>query len=169
MVSFTFHFSLFFFVCRADWNDDSLLTLQELAKFINRRICDHIEQAIRSNPIDFSEIDRAPRNGLVTWDEYYSHFLKTRGYNDEFIKHVDRARHTQLDRKSKEQIVKDKLMWNEAARTESYSLTLDEFLAFRHPGKMTAKFRSECIFIVSMMSIISHFCLREQRLVRQIC
>lgn len=126
--------SFYIFNCRADWNDDSSLTVQELAKFINRRICEHIEQAIRSNPLDFSEIDQAPRNGLVTWDEYYTHFLKQRGYSDDFIKHVDRQRHTDLDRKDKEQIIKDKVMWNEAARTDSYSLTLDEFLSFRHPG-----------------------------------
>lgn len=124
----------FFFNCRADWNDDSLLTLQELAKFINLRICDHIEKAIRSNPIVFSEIDKSPRNGLITWDEYYSYFLKTRGYSDEFVEHVDRQHHTDVDRTSREQIVKEKVMWNEAARTDSYSLTLDEFLAFRHPG-----------------------------------
>lgn len=36
-----------------------------------------------------------------------------------------------------EQIMKDKALWNEAARTDSFSLTLDEFLAFRHPGKQT--------------------------------
>lgn len=30
-------------------------------------------------------------------------------------------------------MMKDKAMWNEAARTDSFSLTLDEFLLFRHP------------------------------------
>lgn len=29
--------------------------------------------------------------------------------------------------------MRDKALWNEAARTDSFSLTLDEFLAFRHP------------------------------------
>lgn len=29
--------------------------------------------------------------------------------------------------------MKDKALWNEAARTDSFSLTLDEFLQFRHP------------------------------------
>lgn len=30
-------------------------------------------------------------------------------------------------------MMKDKALWNEAARTDSFSLTLDEFLSFRHP------------------------------------
>lgn len=29
--------------------------------------------------------------------------------------------------------MRDKALWNEAARTDSFSLTLDEFLTFRHP------------------------------------
>lgn len=32
-----------------------------------------------------------------------------------------------------EEMMRDKALWNEAARTDSFSLTLDEFLAFRHP------------------------------------
>lgn len=32
-----------------------------------------------------------------------------------------------------EEMMKDKALWNEAARTDSFSLTLDEFLQFRHP------------------------------------
>lgn len=122
----------------------------------------------------FSEIDKAPRNGLITWDEYYSYFLKERGYSDEFIKHVDRQRHTAVDRKSREQIVKDKVMWNEAARTDSYSLTLDEFLAFRHPG---TSIRRKLIFIfffynfTMLYAVISLvvFLVSKQRQVRRIC
>lgn len=29
--------------------------------------------------------------------------------------------------------MRDKALWNDAARTDSFSLTLDEFLSFRHP------------------------------------
>lgn len=32
-----------------------------------------------------------------------------------------------------EEMMKDKALWNEAARTDSFTLTLDEFLLFRHP------------------------------------
>lgn len=125
---------ILFSICRADLNGDQLLTLQELARFINGRIRDHIELSIRNNPLLFSEIDRSPRNGLITWDEYNSYFLKTLGYDEKFIRKIDRKRFKELDRKSKAQIMKDKALWNEAARTDSFSLTLDEFLAFRHPG-----------------------------------
>ncbi len=30
-------------------------------------------------------------------------------------------------------MMRDKALWAEAARTDSFSLTLDEFLTFRHP------------------------------------
>lgn len=32
-----------------------------------------------------------------------------------------------------EEMMRDKALWSEAARTDSFSLTLDEFLTFRHP------------------------------------
>lgn len=120
---------------RADLDGDALLSIQELARYINRRIRNHIEASIRNNPIQFSEIDRAPSNGLVTWDEYYAYFLKTLGFDDAFVQHIDHARNSKLDRKTKELLIREKALWNEAARTDSFSLTLDEFLAFRHPGE----------------------------------
>lgn len=125
----------FSFISRADLNEDGLLSLQELARFINRRIRDHIETSIRNNPYLFSQIDQSPRNGLVTWDEYYTHFLKTLGYDDNFIQKVDRTRNSNLDRQTKELLMRDKALWNEAARSDQYQLTLDEFLAFKHPGE----------------------------------
>lgn len=115
-----------------------MLSLQELARYINRRIRKHIEASIRDNPIQFSQIDQAPRNGLVTWDEYYAHFLRTLGFNDAFIQQINHERDSKLDRKTKELLLQEKALWNEAARTDSFSLTLDEFLAFRHPGKVVS-------------------------------
>lgn len=43
--------------------------------------------------------------------------------------------------------MKDRALWNEAARTDSFSLTLDEFLAFRHPGNFA--FRNYYLIIYS--------------------
>lgn len=125
---------MLYFLPRADLDGDALLSLQELARYINRRIREHIEASIRNNPIIFSEIDQSPRNGLITWDEYYIYFLKSLGYDDAFIRQVDRKRNTNLNRKTKEMLMRDKALWNEAARSDSYTLTLDEFLAFKHPG-----------------------------------
>lgn len=119
---------------RADLNGDSMLTIQELARFINRRIREHIEDSIRNNPIHFSEIDQSPRNGLITWDEYSAHLLRQRGFDEKLIKEVQWGEKSNLDRKTKELLSRDRALWNEAARTDSFSLTLDEFLAFRHPG-----------------------------------
>lgn len=39
-------------------------------------------------------------------------------------------------------MMKDKALWNEAARTDSFSLTLDEFLTFRHPESSAANLLS---------------------------
>lgn len=110
-----------------------MLSIQEIARYINERIKQHIELAIKVNPIIFAEIDGSPRDGLISWDEYHKYFLLSRGYDEEYIKNHNEKRHIKLDRKTKEIIMKDKAHWNEAARTDSLSLTLDEFLAFRHP------------------------------------
>lgn len=112
-----------------------MLSIQELAKLINRRIRSHIEASIHNNPVLFSEIDREPRNGLITWDEYYAYFLKTLGYDEAFIRRFDSKHQKQLDRRTQEMLMRDKALWNEAARSDMFSLTLDEFLAFRHPGR----------------------------------
>lgn len=131
-----FSHSHIFLFYRADLNGDNILSLQELARYINRRIRDHIETSIRNNPILFSEIDRSPPNGLITWDEYYTYFLRQLGYDDAFIEQIDRERSSNFDRKTKDLLLRDKALWNEAARTDTFSLTLDEFLAFKHPGKV---------------------------------
>lgn len=107
--------------------------------------------AIKTNPMNFAEIDVSPRDGLVTWDEYHAFFLRSRGFNDAYIKNHDEKKHIPLDRKTKgfylkffnlifsklfsfvEEMMRDKALWTEAARTDSFSLTLDEFLTFRHP------------------------------------
>lgn len=118
-----------------------MLSIQELARYINRRIREHIEASIRNNPFNFSDIDRAPRNGLVTWDEYYAHFLRSHGFNAKAIKEAKWGGKVNLDRNTKELLARDRALWNEAARTDSFSLTLDEFLAFQHPGMLL---RSNC-------------------------
>lgn len=121
---------------RADLNGDSMLTIQELARYINRRIREHIEASIRNNPFNFSDIDRAPRNGLVTWDEYYAHFLRSHSFTDKAVKEAKWGGKVNLDRNTKDLLARDRALWNEAARTDSFSLTLDEFLAFQHPGML---------------------------------
>ncbi|XP_031634762.1 45 kDa calcium-binding protein [Contarinia nasturtii] len=127
---------------KADLDGDDALSLQELARYINRRIRTHIEASIRNNPIIFSEIDQSPRNGLITWDEYYTYFLKQLGYDDAFIQQIDRKRNSNLDRNTKDLLIRDKALWNEAARTDTFFLTLDEFLAFKHPESSAANLLS---------------------------
>uniref|UniRef100_A0A182T9V9 EF-hand domain-containing protein n=1 Tax=Anopheles maculatus TaxID=74869 RepID=A0A182T9V9_9DIPT len=120
---------------KADTNGDKHLTVQELAKFINFKIREHIDEAIRTNPIMFVELDHKPRDGLVSWDEYQSYWLRENGIQGD--SHMKKSMFDKLDRKVKESIARDKAHWMEAARTDPLSLTLDEFLSFRHPESST--------------------------------
>nr|XP_040219526.2 45 kDa calcium-binding protein [Anopheles coluzzii] len=120
---------------KADTNGDKHLTVQELAKFINFKIREHIDEAIRTNPIMFVEIDHKPRDGLVSWDEYQGYWLRGQGIQGD--SHMKKSAFDKLDRKVKESIARDKAHWMEAARTDPLSLTLDEFLSFRHPESST--------------------------------
>lgn len=125
---------------KADSNSDGLLTIRELAKYINLKICDHIDSSIKRNPQIFSEIDKAPTDGLVTWNEYHAYFLKNLklGLDESYIKSHDEKKHLKLDRKSKEALMRDKARWAEVPASDPASLTLDEFLAFQHPEASTS-------------------------------
>uniref|UniRef100_A0A1B0CV08 EF-hand domain-containing protein n=2 Tax=Lutzomyia longipalpis TaxID=7200 RepID=A0A1B0CV08_LUTLO len=127
---------------KTDLDADGLLTIQELAKFINGRVREHIQAAVRANPFAFAEIDLSPRDGLVTWEEYHAHFLKEHGLDEDYIGSHNEQKHVGLNRKTKETIMRDKALWLEAARTDPFSLTLDEFLAFRHPESSAANLLS---------------------------
>lgn len=123
---------------KADSNSDGLLTIRELAKYINLKICDHIDSSIKRNPQIFSEIDKTPVDGLVSWSEYHSYFLKNLKLDDSYINNHDEKKHLKLDRKAKEALMRDKARWAEVLSTDPASLTLDEFLAFQHPEASTS-------------------------------
>lgn len=109
-----------------------------MARYINVKIREHIDTAIKTNPSVFGEVDKNPRDGLITWEEYHAYFLRQHGLDEKYIKQHNEVRHDPLDRKAKEQLMKDKALWGEAARSDPFSLTLDEFLAFRHPESSVA-------------------------------
>ncbi|GLH04286.1 Sdf4 protein [Gryllus bimaculatus] len=117
---------------KADTNNDHLLSLSELSTWISAKIQEHIKQALDENFGLFTSIDNNPRNGVVSWDEYHSYFLKQKGLNDKYVENHDK-KHKDLDRALKEAIMRDRASWSEAARNDPDHLTLDEFLAFRHP------------------------------------
>lgn len=122
---------------KADSNSDGFLTIRELAKYINLKIQDHIDTAIKKNPQVFSEIDKSPIDGLVSWEEYHAFFLKNLKLDENYITKHDEKKHFKLDRKSKEAFMRDKAQWAEVA-SDPNSLTLDEFLAFQHPEASTS-------------------------------
>lgn len=123
---------------KADSNSDGFLTIRELAKYINFKICDHIDSSIKRNPQIFSEIDKSPIDGLVTWNEYHTYFLKNLKLDESYITNHDEKKHVKLDRKSKEALMRDKARWAEVLASDPASLTLDEFLAFLHPEASTS-------------------------------
>ncbi|XP_064547469.1 45 kDa calcium-binding protein [Drosophila montana] len=118
---------------RADRNHDGRLSIQELGQYINKRIVEHIDIAIMNNAREFRRVDIAPADGLITWDEYHRFFLREHGMTDADIDEHDEIRHTSLNRKAREDMMRDKARWTEAARTDLFTLTIDEYLSFRHP------------------------------------
>ena len=48
---------------RADTNEDRLLDIQELAKWIHTKITEHVSRAMKENVGLFTAIDNNPRNG----------------------------------------------------------------------------------------------------------
>ncbi|XP_017784780.1 PREDICTED: 45 kDa calcium-binding protein isoform X1 [Nicrophorus vespilloides] len=118
---------------KADKNKNGKLDTRELSEWIRMKIIEHITSAVSNNYGLFSLIDRNPKNGVVSWKEYHSYFLKKRGFSKKYVKNHDEKRHKGLERSLKEQIMRDKASWMEAARTNPDTLTVDEFLTFTHP------------------------------------
>ncbi|XP_030242846.1 45 kDa calcium-binding protein isoform X2 [Drosophila navojoa] len=118
---------------RADRNHDGRLSIQELGQYINKRIVEHIDIAIMNNAREFRRVDIAPADGLITWEEYHRFFLREHGMTEADINEHDEIRHTTLNRKAREDMMRDKARWSEAARTDLFTLTIDEYLSFRHP------------------------------------
>ncbi|KAF5303096.1 hypothetical protein FQR65_LT08428 [Abscondita terminalis] len=118
---------------KADENKDRQLDSKELSKWIRLKIIEHITRAVSNNYILFSKIDVNPKNGEISWKEYHKYFLKKRGFSNKYIRNHDEKRHKGLQRPIKEQIMRDKASWLEAAKSDPDALTLEEFLAFTHP------------------------------------
>lgn len=96
---------------KADANTDGFLTIKELARYINLRIKDHIDTSIKKNPQIFAEIDKSPTDGLVSWNEYHTYFLKNLklDLDESYITSHDEKKHSKLDRKAKEALMADKV------------------------------------------------------------
>lgn len=117
---------------KVDLNGDGMLTLSEISDYIHKKTTIHIEEAMKENYGLFMSIDINPRNGVISWSEYHAYFLQKHGVDDEYIRsHTEK--HPGLGRSLKETIARDKASWSEAAKSDPEFLTLDEFLAFRHP------------------------------------
>lgn len=117
---------------KADSNADGLLELSELSSWISSKIKEHLNLALKENIFMFTAIDQNPRNGQVSWDEFHRYFLKQHGYDDKYIEDHKKD-HKGMPRELKETIMRDKAAWSEAARNDPEQLSIDEFLAFRHP------------------------------------
>ncbi|XP_076481842.1 stromal cell derived factor mayday isoform X2 [Bombus vancouverensis nearcticus] len=117
---------------RADTDQDQLLDIQELARWIHTKIIEHISRAMKENVGLFTAIDNNPRNGEISWEEYHAHFLRSHGFPESYVSSHDK-KHSNMSRTLKESIMRDRARWAEAAKNDPERLTLDEFLAFTHP------------------------------------
>lgn len=86
---------------RADTNGDGFLDTNELAKWINFKIKQHISKAIHNNYGLFTLVDVNPRNGVVTWEEYHAYFLKQKGLSSHYVNNHDEKKHVGLQRSLK--------------------------------------------------------------------
>lgn len=85
----------------ADVNSDRIVSIGELERYIHKTVVRHVQHGIQMNPICFARIDVAPRDGLVTWDEYHAYFLRQKGVSESYIgSHVE-GNHVPLDRLAK--------------------------------------------------------------------
>ncbi|KAK9712436.1 EF-hand domain pair [Popillia japonica] len=123
---------------KADKDHNGKLDSKELAQWIRMKIVEHISLAVSNNFGLFAQIDVDPKNGEVTWKEYHAYFLRKRGFSSKYVQSHDEKRHKGLQRAIKEQIMRDKASWMEAAKSNPDSLTVDEFLAFTHPESSAA-------------------------------
>nr|XP_050846044.1 45 kDa calcium-binding protein isoform X1 [Vespula vulgaris] len=117
---------------RADLDENQLLDIQELAKWIHVKITAHVHRAMRDNVGLFTAVDNNPRNGEISWEEYHAYFLRLHGFPESYVRSHDK-RHKEMPRTLKESIMRDRARWTDAARNDPEKLTLDEFLAFTHP------------------------------------
>lgn len=74
------------------------MSIEELKNWILSKVKEHIQGALRENIFLFTSIDSGPRNGQISWKEYYVWFLKKHGINttvetvgNEVDKGLDRA------------------------------------------------------------------------------
>lgn len=86
---------------RADKDKNKKLDSKELAEWIRQKIIEHISSAVNNNYGLFNIIDVNPKNGVVTWKEYHTYFLKTRGFSNNYVRNHDEKRHRGLQRSIK--------------------------------------------------------------------
>lgn len=68
-------------IFRLDTNSDSYVSVDELKNWILSKVKEHIQGALRENIFLFTSIDSNPRNGQISWNEYYVWLLKKHGIN----------------------------------------------------------------------------------------
>ncbi|CAG0918169.1 unnamed protein product [Notodromas monacha] len=85
------------------------------------------------NMMTFSALDKFPRDGVISWNEYLTDFLMKLGVSLDGTKEKTDEAAKALNRTMKEEIMGLKAAWFESVRGDPDRLNIDEFLAFRHP------------------------------------
>lgn len=72
--------------------------MDELRNWIISKVKEHLQGALRENIFLFTSIDKDPRNGQVSWDEYHAWFFKKNGINTTESEKDKNDNHAELDR-----------------------------------------------------------------------
>ncbi|CAG0925886.1 unnamed protein product, partial [Notodromas monacha] len=97
------------------------------------RVVQRSSSILRDNMMTFSSLDKFPRDGVISWNEYLTDFLMKLGVSLDGSKEKTDEAAKALNRTMKEEIMGLKAAWFESVRGDPDRLNIDEFLAFRHP------------------------------------
>ncbi|KAF0300417.1 calcium-binding protein [Amphibalanus amphitrite] len=106
---------------KADDNKNGYLDKDELSEWIQIKVSEHITVGVKTNFKVFLLLDKSPKDGWISMEEYDALFLSSRGAKTE----------EDLSRSDREQLMSERAEFLELGNEEK--LTIDELLTFRHP------------------------------------
>ncbi|GAB1602143.1 45 kDa calcium-binding protein-like [Argonauta hians] len=130
---------------KADTNNDNYLETSELEIWIQRKLEEHLDEAVNETEAMFRYLD-TNGNGFVEWAEYFRKFLEARDYDEKMIQNYLLTmggldfNETMLEYiplknpQDKVILMRYQGRWFDADETtQDNKLTKEEFLTFRHP------------------------------------
>ncbi|XP_071509264.1 45 kDa calcium-binding protein-like isoform X2 [Diadema antillarum] len=116
---------------KVDRDDDKMLSMEELSKWIEEKTAEHYQEALESSKMGFPQVD-TNKDGFLQWDEYREQFFRYRGLNEEKLK-AYREGKASIDENLEQDYAMYRDRWDRADEDNDNALSVDEFLAFLHP------------------------------------